>query len=156
MLRWAPEPRPGSPPPPPLPHPRLAAGKGTCSPMVTPSPPPVTAFLPPNAPPTTLQVKLGGNVLGKQVMEVRPVPKAQVTVTTLNQSSGGGGTQEIEMGTHSQVVSPSPPTPHTLHLPPLLGPPRPSLPSTLILLFSPVLGPVVRELGWPKPGSGSY
>lgn len=109
MLRWAPEPQPGSPPPPPLPHPRLAAGKGTCSPMVTPSPPPVTAFLPPNTPPTTLQVKLGGNVLGKQVMEVRPVPKAQVTVTTLNQSSGGGGTQEIEMGTHSQVVSPSPP-----------------------------------------------
>ena len=23
-------------------------------------------------------------------------------------------------------------------------------------LFPPVLGPVVRELGWPKPGSGSY
>ena len=149
MLRWAPEPQPGSPPPPPLPHPRLAAGKGTCSPMVTPSPPPVTAFLPPNTPPTTLQVKLGGNVLGKQVMEVRPVPKAQVTVTTLNHSSGGGGTQEIEMGTHSQVVSPSPPTLHTLHL--NLGPftflnnsyePLSLLESWSAFLLS----------GWPWPG----
>ena len=106
----------------PSPTPGWLLGDGTCSPMVTPSPPPVPAVQPPNAPPATRQVKLGGNVLGEQVMEVRPVPKAQVTVTTLSQSSGGGGTQEIEMGTHSQVVSPSPP-PHTLHLPPLLGPP---------------------------------
>lgn len=110
--------------------------KAPAPPTVTPSPPPVTTFQPPNAPPSTLQVELGGNVHGEQVMEVRPVPKAQVTVTTLSQSLGGGGTQEIKTWDSWLVGVPIHPPLHTLHLLPLPGPPRPSLPNILILLSS--------------------
>ncbi|CAI9174351.1 unnamed protein product [Rangifer tarandus platyrhynchus] len=125
--------------------------------MVTPSPPPVTVFQPPNAPPSTLQVELGGNVHGEQVMEVRPVPKAQVTVTTLSQSLGGGGTQEIKTWDSQLVgvpIHPSPPYP-----PPASSPGASSTLSTQHPhppLFPPILGPVFRELGWPQPGSGGY
>lgn len=111
MLRWAPEPQPGSRPP-PLPHPGLLLGEGTCFSTATPSPPLVTACQPPNGPPATLQVELGGNVYGEQVLEVRPVPKAQVTVTTLSQSSGGGGTQEIRDVELTARWRPHPPPPY--------------------------------------------
>ena len=150
MLRWAPSLGLGLRPPPPG-----CWEKTPALPPGTPSPLPIVVFQPLNAPPSLLQGELGGNVHGGRGHRGEACPQGPGPCNhPISRSLWPGRTQEMEVS-NSQPGGVS--TPRAIHPPPLLGLfPTLSTQDPLHPLFPPVLGPVVRELGWPQPGAGGY